>query len=160
MWNSSTNKVCLSSHNNAKETSSWYKVFARKIIQGPDKIANELINEKRLIEKCQVNGGHKNIIQVLAHGRLTNEHYFIDMDLCALSLREFLNGRCRSALGSRLFNPHDYSDGLECLSFWSIVTQVAQGLEFIHDKGELHRDIKPENSKFPIKLAWHMLTSR
>ena len=30
---------------------------------------------------------------------------------------------------------------------WKIITEIADGLKFIHSQGQIHRDMKPRNSK-------------
>jgi serine/threonine protein kinase len=133
-------------------------VFARKVIRAigdPFAIASEIENEIRVIQKLHENGGHKNIVSFLNHGWLAIEEqvYYIDMDLCTLNLRDFVNGTFISALGPQFLEPPARSTEFECLCFWIILKQVTEGLKFVHDHGELHRDIKPENSKFTLKFS-------
>jgi serine/threonine protein kinase len=121
-------------------------VFARKVIYSHE--VRNINNETRVIQKLRDNGGHINIIEVLNHGWLPNNEYYIDTEICVFSLRDFLKSDLQSALGSRdYFCRRDCPDGLGCLRFWNIAKQVTRGLEFIHNSGELHRDIKPENGK-------------
>src|SRR5271163_4365705 len=101
-----------------------------------------------MIRKIQMGELHKNVIEVIGHGWLIpNEAYYIDMELCAFSLRDFVLRKVRTKLGSQYFDPPIGSDGVNCLSFSTIVKHVTSGLVFIHEKGECHRDLKPENSK-------------
>lgn len=117
----------------------------------PEVLANEIENEIRVIQKLRDRRGHGNIISVLDYGWLIAEQfYYIDMNLCDLSLRDFIRGAYKSKLEPRYLSPYSESDVLECLYFWSIGKQIVQGLEFIHDAGEVHRDIKPENGKSKI----------
>jgi serine/threonine protein kinase len=125
-------------------------VFARKIIHpvgSRQKITTEVENERRVIEKFRENGGHENIVTVLDHGWLREEFYFIDMDICAFSLREFIDGAISRKIGSRFWTLPRFADDDECLYFWSIVDHIVRGLGYIHDNGELHRNIKPENGE-------------
>ena len=100
------------------------------------------------------------MITVQRYGWLgEQESFYIDMDLLAFNLREFINGDAKSILGlSRFLNSHYHSDELGCLCLWSILEQIAQGLKFIHGKRELHRDIKPANGKLQILVLRIWLT--
>jgi serine/threonine protein kinase len=102
-------------------------------------------NEQRAIKKISENGGHINIVTILVHGWfISDQFYFIDMELCYFSLRGFLSS------GLRLHEPlksvfYVGNDSMWELFLWNIFSQIARGLEFIHSKGETHRDIKSEN---------------
>lgn len=99
-----------------------------------------------MIEKFREGGGHANVVAVLSHGWLIeDENYFIDMDLFAFSLRDFLEHDFKSTLGTQFFDPPSRVGDLACLCFWNLTEQIAHGLEFIHEKREVHRDVKPEN---------------
>jgi serine/threonine protein kinase len=89
------------------------------------------------------------VISVFRHGwLLKNSLYFVDMELGAFSLRDFINSRIKSAIGPSFLDPRPIHDELRCLKFWCIFKQVVQGLQFIHREKEVHRDMKPENGKF------------
>lgn len=83
-------------------------MFARKVIHAmgkPEITENEIKNEKRVIEKLQQNGGHRNIISVLDHGWLIDGlFYYIDMRLCAMTLRDLIKSNIRSTLGARFMD--------------------------------------------------------
>ena len=100
-----------------------------------------------MIRKIQMEELHENVIEVIDHGWLiSNEAYYIDMELCAFSLREFILQNVRTKLGFQYLDRSVCSNGVSSLSFWTIITHVTSGLTFIHEKGECHRDLKPENS--------------
>ena len=70
-----------------------------------------------------------------------------------MTLDSFLQLRFSRALGFDEFidlRPTSPSRIHELLKLWTIVRQVAAGLDFIHTLGEMHRDIKPENSSSAI----------
>jgi serine/threonine protein kinase len=90
---------------------------------------------------------HQNIVKVWRHGQLPNSgQYYIDMELCDLSLREFI----RSGGGARLSLFSALLQGGRVAYAWKIMEKVAAGLEHIHGQGLVHRDIKPENSECRI----------
>jgi serine/threonine protein kinase len=58
------------------------------------------------------------------------------MELCSLSLDEYLKGKW-------VVYP---VDGVpEEVGIWNIMTQISNGLAFVHSKKEVHRDLKPSN---------------
>lgn len=78
------------------------------------------------------------------HGCLSRSpYYYIDMELCDLSLETVVQGdweRIMTNVGSRTFNM-----AMEIKHVWYIMENVTRGLTFIHDLGEVHRDLKPSN---------------
>jgi serine/threonine protein kinase len=115
-----------------------------------DDMDSEIENEARVIEKLSANGGHENIIAVLEHGRLSEDRYYFDMEICMLNLEDFISGEIKSILGmSKYIDPQFNEGSLRCLSMWMITKQILSGLEFIHSHGELHRDLKPRNGALP-----------
>ena len=97
-----------------------------------------LTNEVRAIIKlCQPNGC-LNIVSVLRYGKVKDRpFYFIDMELCEGNLYDLIKGQDCSGprpLGAQFI--------------WGIMVQIANGLLFIHEQGEVHRDLKPQNSTF------------
>lgn len=111
-------------------------------------------NEMRIIDKVRENGGHSNIITILNYGRLNEERYYFDMELCILNLEDYILGDFKSILGNRKYYYPDFSrDTLSCLSLWGILSQIAQGLEFLHVNNEMHRDLKPRNGTISELLS-------
>ena len=123
-----------------------WQIFARKVLHlfifnGSQVLENEL----RVIKKlCQ--HGHKNIIQVLDYGNISGQTYgFIDMELCDLNLEEF--NRCQ---WKRIEATHRLPAGSLELETWNIMSQIADGLAFMHRQREVHRDLKPRNGNREI----------
>jgi serine/threonine protein kinase len=85
-----------------------------------------------------------NIVQVLDHGLLANyPYYFIDMELCDLSLHDFIH-RSTSCEPSESI-PYFTKGGGSILQIWDIMSQIARGVEYVHSQGQVHRDITPGN---------------
>jgi serine/threonine protein kinase len=101
-------------------------------------------NEIRAITKL-CDGNHINIIKVLRCGEYQDSSYaYIDMELCSLNLEEYLKSKW-------ILYP---VDGVpDEAGIWNIMTQIANGLAFIHSKKEIHRDLKPSNSIKPISVS-------
>jgi serine/threonine protein kinase len=136
------------------------EIFARKIIPINISALQELHssemeeyhpdNEVRVVRKFEITGSHENIVSVLKHGWLEeNLTYFFDMERCALTLDAFIRFKFRERLGLAQFFSMQTSalDNLDILSFWSIVNDVTNGLNYIHQLNEIHRDMKPSNGK-------------
>jgi serine/threonine protein kinase len=97
----------------------------------------DIVNERRAIEKLCMGKSHPNLIHVLQQGRLANSSYFfIDMELCDFNLEQYLLDK-PIALFLR--------NGLGNTEILDIMTHLASGVEFIHSHGEVHRDLKPRN---------------
>jgi ankyrin repeat protein len=96
---------------------------------------------------------HLNIVQVLQHDWFeSNSDYFIDMELCTLTLQDYIHSRKTfikqdSDLlnDAPIFVLDECSEHLRLLNIWTIISHIAQGLEYIHREHYTHRDIKPLN---------------
>lgn len=74
------------------------------------------------------------------------DQYYIDMELCALNLEEFIRGGVRNAFGSSRYLDLGYNnEELECFTLHSVMDHIASGLKFIHSRDKMHRDLKPRN---------------
>ncbi len=132
-----------------------HQVFARKIVRIIGQVRKEDINnEARLISSFIENGGHNNIVTIMAHGWITSfNYYFIDMELCELSLHDYIGYFADwTPLGfeivpamSPVFVEKTCSPVLRIQNIWTIGTHIVRGLEFMHANVQVHRDLKPQN---------------
>lgn len=98
----------------------------------------DIDNEIRAVNKlCK--SSHPNIVQVLGLGQLRPDStwFYIDMELCSISLETYMNAD--ESLASL---PKWVSESLQICD---IFTQILNGLAFIHENGEVHRDLSPQN---------------
>jgi serine/threonine protein kinase len=104
---------------------------------------------------------HPNIVQVLQHDWFeSNSDYYIDMELCDLTLQDYIHNRA-SFIGQHpdfsnhapTFVSDNCSAHLNLLNIWTIIHHVAKGLEFIHQEHYTHRDIKPLNGNCNAKYT-------
>jgi serine/threonine protein kinase len=76
-----------------------------------------------------------------------SDYYFIDMELCDMSLQEYLypdSLQATTVLGLPPFMK-DLPDSSIEGHIWGIMTQISSGLKFIHSHSLVHRDLKPSN---------------
>jgi len=105
-----------------------------------------IANEIRVINKISQNGRLPNIITVLGHGEMsTGDIYALDLELCEMNLAQFIRGEYITALGNQYFDPVCTGDVPECLTMWTIMRHITNGLSYIHFLREVHRDLKPQN---------------
>jgi len=112
-------------------------------------------NEVRAINKlCKSN--HLNIVQVLGCGWLKPDgaFYFIDMELCEISLENYMQGRTINGLVDwntvRIRNEvHEHA--------YKIMQQILNGLIYIHCRNEVHRDLSPNNGTSFSEIYFNML---
>lgn len=104
-------------------------------------------NELRTIEKLCRPGSHENIVSVFESGKLKSSScFFIDMELCDLSLADYMQGRQTEDLKMKAVAPDNLSQ------IWDIMEAIANGLTFIHSLNEAHRDLKPSNGRSMTSL--------
>lgn len=99
--------------------------------------------------------GHPNIVNVLSHCALPNSPYYaIDMELCDLTLRDFVKGEWNLVQGVWEENLEGYNCADEMTREWlgicHILLDITKGLSFIHGCNYVHRDLKPSNGAVPI----------
>ena len=70
-----------------------------------------------------------------------NRYMFIDMQLCDLDLKQYIQG-------ARIVGLVHEDAQLKELQICNIMRQISLGVGFIHAQGEIHRDLKPHNSIF------------
>jgi serine/threonine protein kinase len=112
----------------------------------PSREKNFVSKEVQAIEKLCGPGTHTNIVEVLNHGLLSNfPYYFIDMELCDLNLHDYIHRETPT-------NPSEsvpyFIRGVgsaTILQIWTVMSQIASGVEYVHRQGHIHRDIKPGN---------------
>jgi len=100
-----------------------------------------LKKEVDAIKKLCGLGTHINIVQVFNHGLMSNPAlYFIDMELCHLTLHNFIHQN--APLGGP--SPDCFTGG-SVTQIWDVMSQITSGVEYVHREGQVHRDIKPKN---------------
>jgi len=120
-------------------------------------VANEI---KALENLCSTDEG-KLLIHVLQHGpgsesHLSNDLYQIDMELCVQTLEQKIREQpssVRDVLHQLLDSSGGIGAGIRLFLQLStkieeiikILSQILEGLVFIHSLGQVHRDLKPEN---------------
>lgn len=125
--------------------------FARKVMRvGGGIQMSEIQNEFRAAAKLCRPGAHENVVAVLRWGPLPGSPcHFIDMDLCEYNLGtyiSYLSGEKNLAL-------IEDKSRFSINQMWSIMSQIANGVSYIHSQGEIHRDLKPSNgNRNSIKL--------
>lgn len=88
---------------------------------------------------------HVNIVQVLAHGKFSKSpYYYIDMDVFDFNLRDYIRGTIVST-HSQFSSFLRGAGSASSLQIWTVMSHIAAGVEYIHQKGNIHRDIKPAN---------------
>lgn len=109
-----------------------------------------------ILQMCTT--GHRNIVQILDNGWFrSGSIYFIDMYLCALNLDDYIYRkneyppRAFALLNEPSFVVESSSTRSKLRNIWTIIDNIAQGLEFMHEKHYIHRDLKPMNST-PVNI--------
>lgn len=121
-------------------------MFARKLVRPFGMTSQaDLLNEIRALDKLCI-GDNRNIVKVFKHGSLTTSpYYYIDMELCDLSLTQYLSDDLRDLISDHKRVPFEIGH------VWGIMKDATCGLEFIHSHNEVHRDLKPGNG-MPLRI--------
>jgi serine/threonine protein kinase len=111
-------------------------------------------NETRAIKIC-MSREHPNIVTILHYGRLSSDHFYIDMELCAINLDDYIydTSSARSKVQneancegiSPVFVPNECSFQLQLQNVYTIMSQISDGVKFLHMEKLAHRDLKPSN---------------
>jgi len=105
-----------------------------------------LEREVKAIKRLCGPGAHVNIVQVLDHGQLSKTpYYFIDTEFCDLNLHDYIHREPSPELSKSIPYFIRGAGSPSSLQIWVVMSQIAAGVEYIHQKGHVHRDIKPEN---------------
>jgi serine/threonine protein kinase len=87
-----------------------------------------------------------NVVMTFRHGVLCDGGFFIDMELCDLTLEKYMNNHWPAPPNPNeiQYSPQDTIDFA-----WSVMKDFTAGLKSIHNAKHVHRDLKPENG-----FAW------
>jgi serine/threonine protein kinase len=118
----------------------------------------DIENEDRAIKKL-CGGAHVHIVEVLRIGELQDSsYYFIDMELCDLSLQAYIYRDPNSSVPESI--PcfiRNATPTVKALQIWNVMKHILRGVAYIHDHDEVHRDLKPQNSTLFIFFIGLML---
>jgi serine/threonine protein kinase len=107
----------------------------------------DIENEIRAIKKLCVEKSHDHIVVVHDLGCMgpNSVVYYVDMELCAMNLEQYIQGSLQipDLLDWRL--PVD-ADGVQDII--SLFEQIMSGVAFIHAEDEVHRDLNPQDGIF------------
>jgi len=120
---------------------------------------SDIENEARAIVSLLEGGTHQHIVEVFEHGWLSTFNcYFIDMELCIFTLRDYIDYHRGSMpdlrdtvarANSSALAMRDSATSLRMQNMWTIGHHIASGLEFMHTRKLVHRDLKPANGNDP-----------
>jgi serine/threonine protein kinase len=132
-------------------------------------IQNEAISTARLLES----GGHKNIIGILGHGWIESsyQYYFIDMEFCDFNLHNYIHDPSTISVeiddspDIEIMDPihlllgtikKEVEWSMKLLNIWTIMSETAAGLAFLHSHGQVHRDLKPRNGNLSMSPDFNL----
>jgi serine/threonine protein kinase len=90
---------------------------------------------------------HPNIVAVFKHGILLNTpYYFIDMELCSISLAEYISTPPPAYPSQRIpYFVKGAPPPFRAQQIWNVMKQLACGVKYLHHLNLVHRDLKPAN---------------
>ena len=111
------------------------------------------MNEKRAVVKLCQAGAHENIVQLLRHGTFHNdsgwEYYYLDMELCEYNLEVYARDLWTPNSIEKMLSDACSESLLDVKPrmryIWVIMSQISNGVAFLHRHKEIHRDLKPRN---------------
>lgn len=131
------------------------QLFARKLIRpyGSSTI-EDLQNEIRVIEKLSERANIRNVVRILRHGFLQPiRYYHIDMELGDLNLNDYIQGALPNSAPPE--SPYFNRDMINFFHVWRVMKDIVEGLDVIHELGEVHRDLKPRNGMYFVgSIKW------
>lgn len=129
-------------------------MFARKLLRPFGSIStSDIKKEIRTVAKLCRPGLHPNIVPVLSLGKLRDSScYYIDMELCALNLDAYIQRKWTTRVleGLPQFVKVDtlpIEHQLEQIRL--ILSDITNGVAFLHSRKAVHRDLKPANGINP-----------
>lgn len=122
------------------------QALARKIIEISR--TDDEVDYQREVEtmKALCNSSQNNIVQFLGDGVIVpGTYYFIDMELCDINLRQYMNGEVNvtGIYGLPSWNKEEP----DMFMIAAIMQQLLSGLAFVHSEKKVHRDIDPTNGR-------------
>ena len=136
--------------------------LARKLVTLTPFLNRSLNNEIRALQKLCVDNKHENLVSVYDYDvHTTGLYYKIDMEVCAVTLKDFINDPKSVPRAVRKCCHHcGNNSDLDSHSLrLEIMIQVSSGVTFIHQHNEVHRDLKPSNSTFLISTLYLTLST-
>ena len=87
----------------------------------------------------------KNLVTVFDSGAIPGDIAYIDMELCDLDLRHFLDIKWDSGAWTRKAVATVLGPIEEVISARNIMIDIVKGLAYLHGQRLVHRDVKPSN---------------
>jgi serine/threonine protein kinase len=85
-----------------------------------------------------------------------DRYYFLDMELCDLTLEMYLRREWDEATAAKLpYFSTPLPSRMKMIQILGIMEDVAAGVSFIHQNNEIHRDLKPIVCHFTCQTHSH-----